>query len=1093
MSSSSSNNRYERINSSNVVDIDNYSGGSSSGSNNTSNNNRNNTDLSKEQLINIISNEDLQAIERLGGIHGVAEKLGSHFDRGLSERDAKCEMRKEKFGENRMSEIAPKSFLFFLWQSVQDKTLIILMISAIVSIVLGLTVEDRKTGWIDGTAILVAVAIVVLVTAGNDYQKELKFRKLNSIRNERNLTVIRDGHQSSISIYDLVVGDVTRLETGEKIPADGLYLNGVDLQVDESSMTGESDSKHKSPNEPFLLSGCQVLQGNCTMLVVAVGESSQWGQLKLILQSPDTDTPLTKKLETLSETIGKFGVIAALLTLLVLIIKFIVSQVTGHIPWQWSQLGTLVGFLVVSISIIVVAVPEGLPLAVTISLAYSMMKMMKDQNLVRHLEACETMGGATNICSDKTGTLTMNRMTLIRKCIGLLKTSNNESDHSLQQLQQQQQQQQQDLMLLHKPHLLELISESISVNSSAYLEKHQDQPLSSHIGSKTECALLEWLDSIPGQSYEACRQRNKSKVVRIYPFNSEKKLSMVLLAHQSAQNNFRILVKGAAEIILDRCQNSIITSDDDNNNADNMDDDNSQRAMSKEEKLLLQKQIEVFASEGLRTLVIAYKEFRNNPEDQNEDDLLEQLTFIALFGIKDPLRPEVPRAVKRCQQAGITVRMLTGDNILTAKNIARECLILKSGGVAMEGPHFRQLTDQQLDSILPHLQVLARCSPQDKFRLVKRLRDTGEVVAVTGDGVNDAPQLKEADVGFAMGITGTEVAKEASDIILLDDNFNSISRAVLWGRNVYDSIRKFIQFQLTVNIVAVAIALVGAITDGESPLRPVQLLWVNLIMDTLGALALATEPPTEKLYLRRPYGRYDSLITYRMWRNIIGQAIYQLAFMFAILYGSKTLHQLFDLPPTSQWSPDDKTVYHTIIFNTFVFCQLFNEINSRVLDNQLNVFQGILRNYIFLGVMLFNVVVQTLLVEFGGDFFGTRHLDYKQWFFCLIIGFGTLIWGLCLRLLPIKDKDPTLGVAQMNLKMALSNVDLEKLPIDVESTPLLQRGSKWKTAQNVFTEISVISAFRNQPRLKRTKSLLLSQSPENLKHLKNKSSSTAKQ
>eukprot|EP01132_Coremiostelium_polycephalum_P003264 gene3264-4087_t len=1018
--------------------------------------------LSADTLSNLISNEDLVSINNIyGGVNGIIQTLGSSTENGLSNLESVSPQRIQRYGSNKMDEVPSKSFLFFVWEAIHDKTLIILICAAVVSIVLGLTVEDRKTGWIDGTAILMAVLIVVMVTAGNDYNKEIKFRKLNSIRNERNVSCIRNGNMISISVYDIVVGDILKLESGDTIPADGLFISGHNLSTDESSMTGESDAKRKSNNEPFLLSGCQVLEGHCLMVVIAVGVHSQWGKLKLMLQAPDSETPLTLKLENLAETIGKFGLIAAILTFVVLIIKYVVTFLTQHRVWHWSELGTIVNFLVTAITIIVVAVPEGLPLAVTISLAYSMMKMMKDQNLVRHLEACETMGGATNICSDKTGTLTQNRMSVVRECIGKVdrnsSSSNGNGNHSEDKLTLEQ--------ALTDPKILQIISESICLNSTAYIQYNQGR-LNDHFGSKTECALLEWLNSKANILYDDVRRHNTERVVETYPFSSEKKMSSVLV--QTESGSWRLYVKGASEIVVAKCQNIINSK-------------GASVSLTKEEKLLLQKEIEIFASDGLRTLVLAYKDFNKNPTELSEDKLNSNLTFLCLFGIKDPVRAEVPRAVKRCQSAGITVRMLTGDNLLTAKNIARECNILKDGGVAIEGPQFRLLTEDQLDTILPHLQVIARCSPTDKYRLVHRLRELGEVVAVTGDGVNDAPQLKEADVGFSMGIQGCEVAKEASDIVILDDNFSSISKAVLWGRNVYDSIRKFIQFQLTVNVVAVLIAFVGAITSGESPLRPVQLLWVNLIMDTLGALALATEPPTEELFNRRPYGRFDSLITRRMWRNIIGQAIYQIAFVFAIMYGINNLTEFFGLPPKSQWNDIDQTLYHTIIFNTFVFCQIFNEFNSRVLTNDLNVFKGIHKSYVFMLVIIGTILIQIILVEFGGEFFGTQPLNFKQWVVCLFIGAGGLFWGFCLRLLPIEDRLPEVRPIK-----PISEVSVP-VHIEIERVPLLGPTSNWRKAQNIFKQINVISAFRNQPRLKRTKTLFTTKSSENQLPIKRQS------
>ncbi|EFA79639.1 P-type ATPase [Heterostelium album PN500] len=1000
-------------------------------------------------LSDIISNEDLNRIKAYGGVKGLANLLGSSVDRGLSSAEASSPERIERFGSNRNREVPIKSFFFFVWEAAHDKTLIILIVAAIVSIILGLTVEDRSTGWIDGTAILVAVTIVVLVTAGNDYNKEQKFRKLNSIRNEHNASVLRDGRVVSLPVTDIVVGDIVKLEAGDTVPADGLYINGTNFSVDESAMTGESDSKHKSEDvEPFMLSGCQVLEGRCEYLVIAVGVNSQWGKLKSLLEVPDSDTPLTIKLESLAQSIGKFGLAAAVATFIILIVKFSITMKVNHIRWEWSYLGTIVQFLVTSIAIIVMAVPEGLPLAVTISLAFSMMKMMKDNNLVRHLEACETMGGATNICSDKTGTLTMNRMSVEASLVG-------------------------SGIVNPDGQIVSLLSDNICLNSTAYIVHHEGNQVNDHFGSKTECALLEFIERYQ-VDYEHYREENKARIVNQYPFSSEKKMSAILVRNISNSSSkggikpYRLHVKGAAELVLSKCDKMIV-------------EDGSSKSFNREEKLLVSKDIEIYASSGLRTLLLAFKDLDEGQQNDFDNPNSGHFTFLALVGIKDPVRPEVPAAVRKCQHAGITVRMLTGDNILTAKNIARECNILRDGGVAIEGPQFRQLTNEQLEIIIPHLQVLARCSPTDKYTLVHKLREMGEVVAVTGDGVNDAPQLKEADVGFSMGIAGTEVAKEASDIVLLDDNFSSIGKAVMWGRNVYDSIRKFIQFQLTVNFVAVTMAIIGAITDGESPLRPIQMLWVNLIMDTLGALALATEPPTEKLFDRLPYGRYDSLITRRMWRNIIGQTIYQLSFLFAIMYGAPTLVKLFDLPAYSHWTLHDKLVYHTIIFNTFVFCQFFNEINCRVLNNDLNVFKGIHRSQLFVGIMIGTIGIQIILVEFGNDFFGTRPLDLYQWLFCITIGAGGLIWGFCLRLLPIKDRQP---ITRQLRRIKQEDVEID---IDIESTPLLPQ-SKWRTAQKVMTEINVISAFRNQPRLKRTKGLFVSKDSDLRSRKFNKSS-----
>lgn len=433
-------------------------------------------------------------------------------------------------------------------------------------------------------------------------------------------------------------------------------------------------------------------------------------------------------------------------------------------------------------------------------------------------------------------------------------------------------------------------------------------------GNKTECAMLEFIKQL-GYQFETLRT---TEPLKIFPFSSTRK-SMTTILKPDQTQKCRVYTKGAPEIILKNCSQALDSAGNLVPISKIMND--------------AQNRINGYASEGLRTIALAYGDFAAKPEWTDAPD--RDFILIGIVAIQDPLRPEVKDAVEQCKRAGITVRMLTGDNILTAKSIAKECKIFTEGGLAIEGPDFCKLTDEEIDKILPNLTVMARCSPQDKYRLVQRLKAKGEVVAVTGDGTNDAPQLKEADVGFAMGIQGTEVAKDASDIILLDDNFSSIVKAVLWGRNVFDSIRKFVQFQLTVNFVAVVIAFIGAVSNGESPLKPVQMLWVNLIMDTLAALALATARPHPDLLNRRPYGRFEGIITPNMWRNILGQGIYQLIVLFMLLYFVHVF-PLFELSSVN--SDYDRLVQTTLVFNTFVFCQLFNEINCTKLGNGKKIF-----------------------------------------------------------------------------------------------------------------------------------------------------------
>jgi len=627
--------------------------------------------------------------------------------------------------------------------------------------------------------------------------------------------------------------------------------------------------------------------------------------------------------------------------------------------WDMNQIAVIIDYLITSITIVAVAVPEGLPLAVTISLAYSMMKMMKDQNLVRHLAACETMDGATQICSDKTGTLTQNRMTVTDGWIAGIAYDNKKSETS------------EALRNLPAGNILHL-RQNISINSSANIIIKDGQEVLS--GAPTEIALLNFLKKDLKINYTEDREKLSRDVVRQYPFSSALKRMTTIIASPRPI----VYVKGASEIVLGNCSHYL--------------NEQGQEVPIYDEKDRFLQKIDEWASRGLRTLSLAYRELQDMPEESSQEYYEHNLVLTAIVAISDPIRKEVPLAVVNCQQAGITVRMLTGDNAKTAADIAKQCGIITSDkDIVMEGPEFRKLPDLKIDILLKDLKVLARCSPDDKLKLVKRLRANGEVVAVTGDGTNDAPQLREADVGFAMGISGTEVAKDASDIILLDDNFTSIQKAVLWGRNVYDSIRKFVQFQLTVNVCAVIIAFIGALTTGKSPLKAVQLLWVNLIMDTFAALALATDNPSPSLLNRAPHGRNSPLISRRMWNFIVGSAIFQLIILFTLLY-------IPEIPWLGIGTDDDLRT--TILFNTFVFLQLWNEINSRKLDNSF-VFTGIFSNSIFITVMIITICVQYLLVQFGGEFSHTIPLNSTQWLFSGLIGIVSIPLAIILRSIPV--------------------------------------------------------------------------------------------
>ncbi|XP_077435124.1 plasma membrane calcium-transporting ATPase 4-like isoform X5 [Vanacampus margaritifer] len=1029
------------------------------------------------ELMELRSGEAVNKIrDDYGDVQGICKRLKTSPIEGLSGNPVDLEKRHAAFGQNFIPPKKAKTFLQLVWEALQDVTLIILEIAAIIS--LGLSfyhleggdgeacgqaaggVEDEgeaQAGWIEGAAILFSVIIVVLVTAFNDWSKEKQFRGLQSrIEQEQKFTVIRKGQVIQIPVAEMVAGDIAQIKYGDLLPADGILIQGNDLKIDESSLTGESDLVRKSlEKDPMLLSGTHVMEGSGRMVVSAVGLNSQTGIIFTLLGASDSDEvkkakkskkqgppenrnkaktqdgialeiqplkseeaaeseekeekeeakPVKKvivpkkeksvlqgKLTRLAVQIGKAGLIMSAVTVIILILYFVIDTF-GIQGRTWTSECTpiyiqyFVKFFIIGVTVLVVAVPEGLPLAVTISLAFSVKKMMKDNNLVRHLDACETMGNATAICSDKTGTLTMNRMTVVQAYVGDTHHRTIPEPSAI------------------KPDTLQVLVNSISINS-AYTTKilppEKEGGLPRHVGNKTECALLGLVLELK-RDYQPIREEvPEEKMYKVYTFNSSRKSMSTVL--RTADGGFRMYSKGASEIILRKCSRIL-------------DSDGLLRVFKpKDRDEMVRKVIEPMACDGLRTICLAFRDFPADGGEPNwdvENDIVNDLTCIAVVGIEDPVRPEVPDAIAKCQRAGITVRMVTGDNINTARAIATKCGILlpNEDFLAMEGKEFNQqirndkgeVEQERLDKVWPKLRVLARSSPTDKHTLVKGIIDstvgeTRQVVAVTGDGTNDGPALKKADVGFAMGIAGTDVAKEASDIILTDDNFTSIVKAVMWGRNVYDSISKFLQFQLTVNVVAVIVAFTGACITQDSPLKAVQMLWVNLIMDTLASLALATEPPTESLLLRRPYGRNKPLISRTMMKNILGHAVYQLVIIFTLLFAGEKLFDMDSGRNSPLHSPPSE--HYTIVFNVFVMMQLFNEINARKIHGERNVFEGVYRNPIFCSVVLGTFALQIVIVQFGGKPFSCTALTIDQWLWCVFIGVGELLWGQLISSVP---------------------------------------------------------------------------------------------
>lgn len=856
--------------------------------------------------------------------------------------------RKRIYKDNRLPEKKAKSFWQLAWIAYNDKVLILLSVAAVVSLALGIyqtlrpskqEEHEARVEWVEGVAIMVAIFVVTFVGALNDFQKERQFIKLNRKKEERFVKAIRSGKSQEISVYDILVGDVLHLEPGDVIPCDGIFIDGHNVRCDESSATGESDIMRKSPADdvfhriennlslhkmdPFILSGGKVSEGVGTFLVTSVGVNSSYGKTLMSLQDEGQTTPLQTKLNILAEYIAKLGLAAGLLLFVVLFIKFLAQL--GSIEGGAEEKGQrFLSIFIVAVTIIVVAVPEGLPLAVTLALAFATTRMLRDNNLVRLLRACETMGNATTICSDKTGTLTQNKMSVVA---GTISTASRFGDKDVPVNEKAADTEklrgptdisadigQAEFTASLEAETKTLLKDSIVLNSTAFESEENGQVV--YIGSKTETALLQFAADNLGLGSIA-EERANANVVQMIPFDSGRKCMAVVV--KLSNGKFRMLVKGASEILI--AKSSRIITEPTLGIADS--------AITSDQIRALNGIVENYASRSLRTIAMLYRDFEQWPprgavsaDDKRQadfDKLFRDMTFIGVVGIQDPLRPGVTQAVRDCQIAGVFVRMVTGDNITTAKAIATECGIFTAGGLAMEGPVFRKLSRSQLNSVIPRLQVLARSSPDDKKMLVRHLKKLGETVAVTGDGTNDAPALKAADVGFSMGIAGTEVAKEASAIIIMDDNFVSIVKAISWGRTVNDAVKKFLQFQITVNITAVVLTFISAVANNEesSVLTAVQLLWVNLIMDTFAALALATDPPGPSILKRRPEPKSAPLITLNMWKMIIGQSIFQLVVTLILFFAGESI---FDYH-----TEDEIDGLHSTIFNTFVWMQIFNQ------------------------------------------------------------------------------------------------------------------------------------------------------------------------
>ncbi|THG20630.1 hypothetical protein TEA_027246 [Camellia sinensis var. sinensis] len=684
-------------------------------------------------------------------------------------------------------------------------------------------------------------------------------------------------------------------------------------------------------------------------------------------------TPLQARLNKLTLAIGKVGLVVAFLVLIVLLVRYFTrntKDVNGNTEFNGSKtkvneiINSVVGIVAVAVTIVVVAIPEGLPFVVTLTLAYSMKRMMADQAMVRKLFACETMGSATVICTDKTGTLILNQMKVPKFW-----------------LDQESMEERGSTSI--SDNVLELLHQGISFNTTGSVYKSTSGSEFEFSGSPTEKAILSWavlsLAAPPQVLKQSCT------ILHVEAFNSTKKRSGVSM-RKNDDNTINVHWKGAAEMVLTMCSHYY-------------DFFGKIKVLDDVERKKFDQMIQGMAVSSLRCIAFAHKQVQEEEnEGENVNKILKDnnLTLLGLVGIKDPCRPNVKKAVEACQYAEVNIKMITGDNVFTARAIATECGILGpnqdlNSRAVVEGEEFRNYTPEERLEKVDKICVMARSSLFDKLLMVQCLKQKVHVVAVTGDGTNDAPALKEADIGLSMGIQGTEVTKESSAIVILDDNFGSVVTVLKWGRCVYNNIQKFIQFQLTVNVATLVINFVAAVSAGQVPLIAVQLLWVNLIMDTLGALALATEKPSKELMEKPPIGRTKPLITNIMWRNLRAQVFYQVAVLLTLQCRGESIFGV------------NTNVNDTLIFNTFVLCQVFNESNARKLEKK-NVFKGIHRSKLFLAIIGITIVLQVVMVEFLKKFASTERLNWRQWAVC--IGFAAVSWpiGWLVQCIPVTEK-----------------------------------------------------------------------------------------
>lgn len=968
---------------------------------------------------------------------------------------AQVEESRKKHGANTITPPEKEPLWKLFLEKFEDPIIRILLIAAFLS--LGIAIFEHISTGIGHYAETVGIFCAILLATGVAFWFEMdanrKFDILNQVNDDTLVKVIRNGNVIEVPKQDIVVGDIVILETGEEVPADGVLVEAISLQIDESTLTGEPiidktinpdnfDEEATYPSN-WVMRGTKVMDGHGMFEVKRVGDSTEYGKVaEKSTEMTGEQTPLNKQLDGLAKLIGFIGLILAALTFSVLFLKDIFG---GQVSYSWGQLGLLgaviIGALVglvkvwvpllydgldllgknikipksisngswlrwlatgalifiiiaasgylfgvdplnpdswvsletashvlqyfmVAVTLIVVAVPEGLPMSVTLSLAMSMRRMLKTNNLVRKMHACETMGAATVICTDKTGTLTQNQMRVYETQFFAL-----ENQH------------------LTNDEISNLVKEGIAINSTAFLDFSDPEKIKT-LGNPTEAALLLWLNS---ENINYVDIRETTKIVDQLTFSTERKY-MATLVDSPLLGKRIVYIKGAPEIVLSKCSSVLL--------ADNF------LHPVEEKKAKINEQLLQYQNQAMRTLGFAYKVVDSSTNDIEIKDIVESnMIFLGITAISDPVREDVPAAVATCLNAGIDVKIVTGDTPATAREIGRQIGIWKESDTdqnIITGPHFEALSDEEAFNRVRELKIMCRARPTDKQRLVELLQKNDEIVAVTGDGTNDAPALNHANVGLSMG-SGTSVAKEASDITLLDDSFNSIATAVMWGRSLYKNIQRFILFQLTINVAALILVFLGSVFGQELPLTVTQMLWVNLIMDTFAAGALASLPPDINVMKEKPRRNKDFIINPSMRTHILFTGISFVVILLVMLFAfskPECLDQIF-----ANVDPDNRYAYSlSFFFTTFVLLQFWNMFNAKAFQTGKSALSNMGQSKAFIAVAILILIGQFLIVEFGGVVFRTVPLQLRDWL--IIIGATSLVmWiGELARFITKKSK-----------------------------------------------------------------------------------------